>query len=94
MATYKKPLKTVEVITTCGESYTVADTAEKALGSSALSQFMAKSILALQTGENEITYVPFHAVCAVKVTTSTEDVEKPDPYNCEEEEGTNEPVEP
>ena len=86
MATYKKPLKTVEVITTCGETYTVADTVEKSIGSDALSQFLAERTMALETGENEITYVPFHAVCAVKVTSSTEDVEKADPYHCEEEE--------
>lgn len=86
MATYKKPLKSVEVITTCGESYTVADTTEKVIGSNALAQFQAGKTMALETGENEITYVPFHAVCAVKVTSSTEDVEKADPYNCEPEE--------
>lgn len=86
MATFKKPLKTIEVITMCGESYTVADTTEKAIASSAFSQFTSKQIMALETGENEITYVPFHAVCAVKVTSSTEDVEKADPYGCEEEE--------
>lgn len=85
MATYKKALKTVEVITTCGESYTAADTAEKAIGSSVLSAFKSGMTLAIETGENEMTYVPFHAVCAVKVTTSTTDVEKSDPYNCEEE---------
>ena len=93
MATFKKPLYTVEVITTCGESYTVADTAEKTIGSSAFSQFKAGMTLVLETGENEKTYVPFHAVCAVKVTISTEDVEKPDAYNCTEETDS-EPVEP
>ena len=85
MATYKKPLKSVEVITTCGESYTVADTAEKSIGSDAFSQFAVGKTMTLETGENEVTYVPFHAVCAVKVTISTEDVEKADPYGCEEE---------
>ena len=83
--TYKKPLKTVEVITSCGETYTVADTAEKAIGSTAFSQFTSEKTMTLETGENEITYVPFHAVCAVKVTTSTTDAEKADPYGCEEE---------
>lgn len=83
---YKKPLKTVEVITTCGETYTVADTAEKAIGSNALAQFLDGKTMALETGENEITYVPFHAVCAVKVTSSTTDVDRPDPYGCDEEE--------
>lgn len=85
MATYKKPLYEVEVITTCGESYTVADTADKQIGSAVLSQFNGKMTLVLETGENEKTYIPFHAVCVVKATVSTEDVEKADPYNCEEE---------
>lgn len=85
MATYKKPLKTIEVITSCGETYTLADTAEKAIASSALSQFIAEKTMTLETGENEITYVPFHAVCAVKVTTSVTDAEKADPYGCEDE---------
>ena len=86
MATYKKPLKTVKVITTCGEEYTVADTAEKAIGSTAYSQFAGGQTLTLETGENEITYVPFHAICAVVVTTSTTDAEKADPYGCEDTE--------
>lgn len=84
--TYPKGLKTVEVITSCGETYTVADTVEKSLGSNVLSQFQYEKTLAIETGENEITYVPFHAVCAVKVTISTQEVEKADPYGCEEEE--------
>lgn len=84
MATYKKALKTVEVKTSCDTTYTAADTAEKAIGSSVLSAFMNGKTLAIETGENEMTYVPFHAVCAIKVTTSTADVEKSDPYNCED----------
>ena len=93
MATYKKPLYTVEVITTCGETYTVADTTEKQIAGAVIQQFNGKMTLVLETGENEKTYVPFHAVCAVKVTVSTEDVEKADPYGCEEEEAET-PVEP
>ncbi len=82
---YKKPLKTIEVKTSCDTTYTVADTVEKAIGSNALAQFKDEKTMALETGENEITYVPFHAVCAVKETTTTADVEKADPYHCEEE---------
>ena len=85
MATYKKPLYTAEVITTCGETYTVSDTAEKALASPVIAQFDGEKTLILETGENEKTYIPFHAVCVLKVTVSTEDVEKADPYGCEEE---------
>lgn len=85
MATYKKALLTVEVITTCGESYTAADTTEKALGSAVFSAFKDKQTLAIVTSDTETVYVPFHAVCAVKVKKSTEDVEKPNPYNCEPE---------
>ena len=93
MATYKKPLYTVEVITTCGETYSVSDTVEKAIAGAVISAFKRGETLTIETGENETTYVPFHAVCAVKVTVSTEDVEKADPYGCEEEE-TETPVEP
>lgn len=85
MATFKKPLYTVEVITTCGESYTVSDTVDKQVGAAVLSAFKRGDTLVLETGENETTYVPFHAVCALVVTISTEDVEKADPYNCEPE---------
>ena len=93
MATYKKPLYTVEVITTCGETYTVSDTTEKAIAGAVIAAFKRGETLVIETGENEITYVPFHAVCAVKATVSTEDVEKADPYGCEEEQAET-PVEP
>lgn len=86
MATYKKALLTVEVITTCGETYTAADTTEKAIGSAVFSAFSAGKTLAIETSETETTYVPYHAVCAVKVTKSVGDAEKADPYGCEEEE--------
>lgn len=86
MATYKKPLYTVEVITSCGETYTATDTAEKQIGSAVLSAFLRGETLVIETGENEKTYVPFHAVCALTAAIATEDVEKADPYNCEEEE--------
>ena len=86
MATITKALLTVEVITTCGESYTATDTVEKAMGSNAFSAFKSGKTLAIETGENETTYVPFHAICAVKVTKSTGEVQKADPYNCEPEE--------
>ena len=86
MAKVTKPLKTIEVTTGCDKTYTVADTAEKYIASNALEQFRGGKTMALETGENEITYVPFHAVCAVKVTKSTTEVDKADPYGCETEE--------
>lgn len=86
MATFKKPLYEVEVITICGETYTVADTAEKSNATSVFSQFEGKMTLVLETGENEKTYIPYDKVCALKVTISVEDIEKADPYGCEEEE--------
>lgn len=91
--TYKKALLTVEVITSCGETYTAADTAEKAIGSNVFSAFEKGMTLAIETSDTETVYVPYHAVCAVKVTKSTEDAEKADPYGCEEEQ-SNEPVNP
>ena len=92
MATYKKPLKSIEVITDC-ETFSVADTVEKAIASSALADFLGdKSVITLITGENETTYVRSGAICAIKETVTTEDVEKADPYGCVEE--TETPVEP
>ena len=91
MATYKKPLKSIEVITDC-ETFNIADTVEEAIASTALTEFLGgKSVITLKTGENETTYVRFGAICAVKVTISTEDVDKADPYGCEEETETPQP---
>lgn len=89
--TYKKPLKTVEIIMMCGETYTVADTAEKAIGSNTLVALEhGEKIIKWEVSETETQYIRFEAVCAWKVATSTEDVEKADPYGCEEEEATDE----
>lgn len=84
--TYKKALKTIEVHTIGGATVNAADTAEKAIASSALAEFEMFKTMHIETGENEMTLVPFHAVDHIKVTTSTSDVEKADPYGCEEEE--------
>lgn len=86
MATFKKPLISIEVITMCGETYTVADTADNPIASNAFSQYKDRKDLALATGENEVTHVPYHAICAIVETKSTADVEKADPYHCDEEE--------
>lgn len=85
MAKYPKGLKTIEVHTIGGATITAADTAEKGIASNALSEFEKFSTMHIATGENEITLVPFHAVDHIVVTTSTTEVERPDPYGCEEE---------
>lgn len=96
MATYKKPLKTIVVKTIGGATVNAADTAEKAIASMALPEFEAYKTMHIETGENETTLVPFHAVDNIVVTTSTSDVEKSDPYGCEEESepAPDAPVEP
>lgn len=85
MAKYQKPLKTIVVKTIGGATVNAADTAEKAIASNALSEFEMFKTMHIETGENEMTLVPFHAVDNIVVTTSTSEVDKADPYGCEEE---------
>lgn len=82
MATYTKSLKTVVITPLVGEAITVADTATSALGSMALAQFMDKQTV-MVVGDDDITYIPFHAIVSVVVTVSESDsITKEDPYGC------------
>lgn len=85
MAKFPKGLKTIEVHTIGGATITAADTAKKGIASNALSEFDMGKTMHIDTGENETTLVPFHAVDHIVVTTSKTEVERPDPYGCEEE---------
>lgn len=91
--TYKKALKTLAIKTLGGTTVNVADTAEAAKASSALAEFEGFKTMHVQTGENEVTLIPFHAVDSIVVTTSaSDDITKADPYCVEAE--TVEPSEP
>lgn len=82
--TYKKMLKSIEIKTLGGTEVSVADTADEAIASMALAEFMAGKTMHIKTGENETTLIPFHAVDSIVVTSqSSDDIEKADPY-CEE----------
>ena len=78
--TYKKQLKTLTIKTIGGSTIEVADTAEKAIGSNALANFLNKETLICET-QTGVTYVPFHAVDTVEVASAaSDDITRPDPY--------------
>ena len=83
--TYKKALKSIVITTVGGNTVSVADTATEPKASNALAEFEAFKTMHIVTGENEKTYIPFHAVVNIVVTVSqSDDITKADPY-CEEE---------
>ena len=89
--TYKKTLKTITVKTLGGTTVSVSDTATSTAASNALAQFEAGQTMVIK-GEEKTTYVPFHAVDSIEVTTAqSADITRPDPYGCEETEVTPEP---
>lgn len=83
MATYQKPLKSIQITTIGGFTVSAADTVEKPIATVALGEFEAFSTMHIETGENELTLIPFHAVDHIVVIPSSEEIEKPDPYHCE-----------
>ena len=86
--TYKKALKSIEVKTLGGTTVSVADTATETKASAPLAEFEAGKTMHIKTGENEMTYIPFHAVDSIVVTTTaSDDITRQDPY-CVEAEGT------
>ena len=91
MATFNKPLKSIVVTTLGGNTFEVDDTASAPIASDALRDFEAYGIMHIK-GQSDVTLVPFHAVDNIVVTSSTSEVEKADPYGCEEE--SSEPIEP
>ena len=81
--TYNKPLKTAVFTLHDASTVTAADTADKPIGSTAVSQYMGKGII-IVPGESNETMFDFDQVVKVVVTTSTSEVTKPDAYGCEE----------
>lgn len=82
--TYKKALKTLAIKTLGGTEVSVSDTATAPKASAALAEFETFKTMHVQTGDNEVTLIPFHAVDSIVVTTqASDDITKADPY-CEE----------
>lgn len=81
--TYNKPLKTAVFTLHDASTVTATDTADKPIGSTAISQYMGKGII-IVPGESNETMFDFEQVVKVVVTTSTSEVTKPDAYGCEE----------
>lgn len=81
--TYPKKLKTIVVHTLDGQTFNVADTAEDNKASRALNEFGDYGTMhILDTPKN---YIPFHAVQYIEVTEADGEINKADPYFCEEE---------
>ena len=83
--TFNKVLKSITVNTIGGTTVSVSDTATEQKASNALIEFGAFKTMSIQTGEGEITMIPFHAVDSIVVTQTTAEVSKNDPYGCDEE---------
>ena len=84
MATnFNKPLKTITVKTIGGNTITAADTVNKMIASAALSEFEMGKTMHIETGADEKTIVPFHAVDNILVQVSTAAATRPDAY-CKE----------
>lgn len=82
--TYKKALKTIVVKTLGGTTVTVADTATEPKASAPLAEFEAFKTMHIQTGANEVTEIPFHAVDSIVVTSAQSDnITREDPYCAE-----------
>ena len=83
MATYTKALKSITVKTVGGQTFSAADTTTAPIASNALAEFEAFQTMHIK-GDEGTTLVPFHAVDTIVVETSSETVEKADPYGCED----------
>ena len=82
MATYTKPLKSIEVKTGGGSTINAADTEDAPIASNALAEFEAHMTMHIKGEEGE-TLVPFDAVDTIEVTVSSAEVERPDAYCAE-----------
>lgn len=85
MATkYKKNLLTLTIKTVGGTTVTATDTVDDPAASDARSQFQSFTTMVVR-GENKKTYIPFHAVDTIEVTSAqSEEITRPDPI-CPEE---------
>ena len=79
--TYTKPLKSIEVTTRGGSTFSATDTASQPIASDALRDFSNKQTMHIK-GDN-LVLVPFHAVDVVEVTKSVTSVDRADPYGCD-----------
>lgn len=80
MATVKKDMLTVKFTTFSGFTATATDVEGKMYGTSALGQFKAEKTV-LIPGDEQDTYIPFHAIDHAIVTKSEIDVDVTD-KNC------------
>ena len=71
--TYKKALKSIAVKTLGGTTVSVSDTATEPKASAPLAEFEAFKTMHIQTGDGEITMIPFHAVDSIVVTVTQSD---------------------
>lgn len=85
MATYTKPLKSIQIMSNgMEEAFVVNDTIATPVASQALDQFLHEKTMVIPQGE-ETAYIPFHAVVAIVSTQQSSDEINRDPYGCEEE---------
>ena len=87
--TIKKMQQKVDIITLCGETVTADDAVVAGQGTAARGAVVNHRDVII-TEEGKITFVPFHAICKVEVTITSEEVEKPEDTVCtpvEEESG-------
>lgn len=81
--TYNKPIKSIEVKTRGGSTFTATDTASDPIASDALRDFLGAETMHIR-GEG-MTLVPFRATDVVTVTKSVTSVDRADPYGCSDE---------
>lgn len=82
--TYKKKLAEIVITTTDGSTFTVTDTLECPVASSALASLQSGKGATIQVGEDTYWVAP-SAVSNIKISyEDSEDIEKPDPYGCSE----------
>lgn len=81
--TYNKLLKSIEVTTRGGSTFSATDTASLPIASDALRDFTEKQTMHIK-GE-KLNLVPFHASDVVEVTKSVTSVDRSDPYGCSAE---------
>lgn len=83
--TYTKKLASVVITTMDGATFSVSDTVECPVASSALSQIQNGRGAYVQVG-NDTYYVPSSAVANIKISYSdSEEIDKPNPYGCGDE---------
>ena len=86
--TYTKVLKSIEIaLNGIEEPITVADTATDPIASDALAEFEAFHTMHVRTN-NAVAIIPFHAVVYVRVTSTTAQATKGDPYGCVADNGS------